>query len=76
MKIKKHDPVNVVWKISELIRQLTDDDFKQFEETIKQQEEYFNPLKMATVNKQRELAEHNKKMVNCLKELKKLVQKS
>lgn len=76
MKIKKHDPVNVVWKISELIRQLTDDDFKQFEEAIKQQEEYFNPLKMATVNKQRELAEHNKKMVNCLKELKKLVQKS
>lgn len=28
-----------------------------------------------TVNGYRELAEHNKKMVNCLKELKKLVQK-
>lgn len=75
MKIKKHDPVNVVWKISELVRQLTDDDFKEFEEIIKQQEEYYNPLKMGTVNKQRQLAEHNKKMVNCLKELKELVSK-
>ena len=75
MKIKKHDPVNVAYKISELVRQLTDDDFKEFEEIINQQGEYYNPLKMGTVNKQRELAEHNKKMVNCLKELKKLVQK-
>ena len=76
MKTVKHDPVNIVYKISELVRQLTDEDFKEFEETIKQQEEYYNPLKMATVNKQRELAEHNKKMVKCLKELKNLVQKS
>lgn len=75
MRTVKHDPVNIVYKISELVRQLTDEDFKEFEETIKQQEAYYNPLKMATVNKQRELAEHNKKMVNCLKELKKLVQK-
>ena len=75
METKKHDPVNVVYKISELVRQLTDDDFKEFEETIKQQEEYYNPLKMETVNKQRQLAEHNKKMVNCLKELKELVSK-
>lgn len=75
METKKHDPVNVVYKISELVRQLTDNDFKEFEETIKQQEEYYNPLKMGTVNKQRQLAEHNKKMVNCLKELKELVSK-
>lgn len=76
MRTGKHNPVNIVYKISELVRQLTDEDFKKFEETIKQQEAYYNPLKMATVNKQREAAEHNKKMVNCLKELKKLVQKS
>lgn len=75
MRTVKHDPVKIVYKISELVRQLTDEDFKEFEEIIKQQEAYYNPLKMATVNKQRELAEHNKKMVNCLKELKKLVQK-
>lgn len=75
MRTVKHDPVNIVYKISELVRQLTDEDFKEFEEMIKQQEAYYNPLKMATVNIQRELAEHNKKMVNCLKELKKLVQK-
>ena len=75
MKTKKHDPVNIVYKISELVRQLTDDDFEIFEDTIKQQEEYYNYLKMGTVNKQRELAEHNKKMVKCLKELKELVSK-
>lgn len=76
MKSKKHDPVNIVYKISELIRQLTDDDFKEFKDIIKQQEEYYNPLKMGTVNKQRELAEHNKKMVICLKELKEIVSKN
>lgn len=75
MKLNKHDAVNIVYKISELIRQLTDDDFKEFEDIIKQQEEYYNPLKMGTVNRQRELAEHNKKMLNCLKELKELVSK-
>ena len=73
MKAKKHDPVNIVYKISELIRQLTDEDFKEFEDTIKQQEAYYNPLKMGTVNRQRKLAEHNKKMVNCLRELRELV---
>ena len=72
----KHDPVNIVYKISDLVKQLTDEDFKYFEEIIEQQEEYYNPLKMGTVNKQRELAAHNKKMVNCLKELKELVSKN
>ena len=76
MKNKKHDPVNIVYKISELVRQLTDDDFKEFKDIIKQQEEYYNPLKMGTVNKQRELSEHNKKMVICLKELKEIVSKN
>lgn len=75
MKTKKHDPVNIIYKISELVRKLTDEDFKELEDTIKQQEEYYNPLRMGTVNRQRELAEHNKKMVKCLKELKKLVSK-
>lgn len=75
MKTKKHDPVNIVFKISELVRQLTDEDFKEFEDTIKQQEEYYHPLKPATTQKQRDLAKHNKEMVECLKELKKLVSK-
>lgn len=75
MENKKHDPVNIVYKISQLVKQLNDDDFKEFEDIINQQEEYFNPLKSATVNEQRRLAEHNKKMVNCLKNLKELVDK-
>ena len=75
MKAKEHDPVNIVYKISELVRQLNDDDFKKFENTIKEQEEYFNPLKMGTVNRQKQLADHNKQMVNCLRELRELVSK-
>lgn len=35
MKLNKHDAVNIVYKISELIRQLTDDDFKELEDIIK-----------------------------------------
>lgn len=75
MKVKKHDAVNIVYKISELIRQLTDEDFKEFEDIIQQQEAYNHPFKMGTAIRQRELAEHNKKMVNCLKELRELVNK-
>ena len=75
MKAKEHDPVNIVYKISELVRQLNDDDFKKFENTIKEQEEYFNPLKMGTVNRQKQLADHNKQMVKCLRELRELVSK-
>lgn len=71
----KHDPVNIVYKISELVRKLTEEDFKYLEGIIVCQEIYFNPFKMATVNRQRELAEHNKKMVNCLKDLYELVSK-
>ena len=34
MKVKKHDPVNIVYKISKLIRQLTDEDFKELEDML------------------------------------------
>lgn len=72
---EEHDAVNIVYKISELVRQLTDEDFKEFEDMVEGQKEYYNPLKMGTVNRQRELAEHNEKMMKCLKELKELVTK-
>ena len=72
---KEHDSVNIIYKISELIRELTDDDFKELEDMITNQKEYYNPLKMGTVNRQRELADHNEKMVNCLKQLRELVSK-
>ncbi len=34
MKTVKHDPVNIVYKISELVRQLTDEDFMEYNERI------------------------------------------
>ena len=72
---KKHDIVNIIYKIATLVRTITDDDFKEMENIIQQQESYINPLKPATMKKQRELAEHNKKMLNCIKKLKELVSK-
>ena len=73
MKIDKNDPVNKIYRIGKIIRTFTDEDFKEIEEIINQQESYYNPLKMGTVNKQRQLAEHNKKTLNCIRELKDLI---
>ena len=76
MKTKKKDVVKIIYKISELVRQLTEDDFDELQIMIDGQKEYYNPLKMATTIKQHELAEHNEKMVKVLKELKELVSKN
>lgn len=70
---KKKDVVNIIYKISQLILSISDADFKELEEMIENQKEYYNPLKMGTTNKQHKLAEHNKKMVNCLKDLKQIL---
>lgn len=70
---KKKDVVNIIYKISQLILSISDADFKELEEMIENQKEYYNPLKMETTNKQHKLAEHNKKMVNCLKDLKQIL---
>ncbi len=67
------DPVNTIYKIGQLIKTLTEADFKYLNDIAKQQEEYFNPLKPATSEEQHKLAEHNKKIIHHLKELKKIL---
>ena len=59
--------------ISKLILALTDDDFEQLEEMYNNQLNYFSPLKMATQNKQHALGEHNKSVVNGLKQLRETI---
>lgn len=70
---KKHDSVNVIYKISQLTLSLTDEDFEELQEMIEGQKNYFSPLKPQTMHEQHELGEHNQKMIDCLKELKQIL---
>lgn len=72
---EEKDVVNIIYKISQLVREINDEDFQHLEEIVEEQDSYYNPLKMETTNKQHELAEHNMKMINTLKTLKELVSK-
>lgn len=72
MRLSK-DPVNTVYKISQLIRTLTESDFEYLNSIAKQQEEFCSPLKPVLDQEQHKLAEHNKKMIFHLKELKELL---
>lgn len=72
---KEKDVVNIIFKISELVREIDEDDFKYLEEIVESQKNYFNPLKVATENRQHELAKHNERIICLLRELKELVNK-
>ena len=72
---KEKDVVNIVYKIAQLVRTIDDEDFEELEKIVDTQQQYYNPLKMKTTNRQHELAEHNAKMINTLKTLKELVNK-
>ena len=56
-------------KICQLALTITDEDFAEIQKIIDEQLAYQHPLKMATVNWQRELGEHNAAVVAKLKEL-------
>lgn len=72
---KKKDIVNIIFKISELVRKISVEDFEYLEDMVENQKNYYNPLKMATTKNQHKLADHNEKMINILRELKQLVDK-
>lgn len=69
------DVVNIVYKIAQLVRTIDDEDFEELEKIVNTQQQYYNPLKMETTNRQHELAEYNAKMIDTLKTLKELVNK-
>ena len=72
MRLSK-DPVNTVYKISQLIRTLTEADFKYLNGIAKQQEEFCSPLKPVLNEEQHKLEKKKKKMIFHLKELKELL---
>ena len=67
------DNVKTIYKISQLALSLTDEDFEELQEMADHQKSYFSPLKPATEREQHKLGEHNQKMIDCLKELRKIL---
>ena len=52
------------------VLKLTDDDFKEVENAILSQKIYSHPLKNATVRWQHDLAEHNQRVLDAVRNLK------
>ena len=53
---------------------LTDDDFKEVENAITSQKSYSHPLKNATVRWQHDLAQHNQKVLDAVRNLKSVLE--
>ena len=60
-------------KVCRLVMRLKDEDFLEMEGVIRSQLGYSHPFKMATAKKQHELGEHNKGVLDALKNLKDLI---
>ena len=63
-----------ILKVTRLINQLTEDDFKEAIDVAEGQKNYVHPFKMATAKWQNDLGEYNLKVINKLKELKTLIE--
>jgi uncharacterized FAD-dependent dehydrogenase len=68
-KVKERDGIKEIEKVCRAVLKITDDDFSKMEEVIQSQEEYNHPLKMGTAHQQHLLSEHNRKVIDKLKEL-------
>ena len=56
------------------VLKLTDDDFKEVETAILSQKSYSHPLKNATVKWQHDLAEHNQRVLDAVRNLKNVIE--
>lgn len=70
---KERNPINEINKVCKSALKLQDSDFVAMEEVITQQDEYNSPLKMATTIRQGKLAEHNRRVIAKLKELREVI---
>lgn len=64
---------NRIYKLCEDVLQITNEEIAEIREIAKGQKNYFNPLKMATMGWQKELGEHNEKVLEALINLKNAV---
>lgn len=67
---RKCSGIHAINEVCMAVLALADTDFEEMEAVIKDQQEYNHPLKMATTLRQGELAEHNRRVLDKVKELK------
>jgi hypothetical protein len=65
---------NRIYKICEDTLKINDEEIKEVQEICEQQTSYMSPLKMATTRRQNELGEYNKKVLDKILELRKLLE--
>lgn len=71
--VKERNPIREINKVCKAALKLQESDFTAMEEIITQQSEYNSPLKMATNIRQSKLSEHNRRVVDKLKELREVI---
>lgn len=73
MAVKKSkDVISIIYKIRVLLDSITDEDFEELNDMVEGQITYNQPLKIATTQKSNMLGQYNKKVVDSLKDLKKI----
>lgn len=71
----ERDVVKVIYKISQNVLSITEEEFEELTEMANNQLNYCNALKPSTTQKQRELGKHNLTVINALFELQKILKK-
>jgi hypothetical protein len=74
MEKKERNGVNEINKVCKAVLKLKDEDFSEMETVIRNQLAYNHPLKMATARWQGELAGHNGRVLEALRNLKTVIE--
>jgi len=72
--LKVTDRNNKIYSICEKVLTVSEDEIKEIDEICQKQINYISPLKMKTMRKQRKLGEYNKKILDKIIDLKKLLE--
>lgn len=66
---------NKIYKICEMVLEVTDEEIKEIRDIAEGQKLYLNPLKMNTSHWQHQLGEHNDRVIDALINLKTEIEK-
>jgi hypothetical protein len=70
---KKRNGIEEINKVCKAVLKLTDADFEQAKGMAQGQSSYLNPLKPATSHQQRQLGDHNARVLNALHALREVI---
>lgn len=71
---KQRDGIKEINKVCKSVLKLQESDFEEVEKMIEQQERYTHPLKCKTAGEFNELGNHNRRVMNALKQLKETIE--